>query len=363
MLMNNRNKITTVQATIFTSSYILASGILTLPRTVVAVVKTPDAWLSVLIGGCIAIVLGVIMVKLSQCYPGKTIYQYVNILIGNWAGKTYGILLVIYFVVLSAYEVRTLSDVTSYMILEGTPAWAISMPFIWIGYYLLQGWITSLARLFEIVFPISVAVFLLVILMSTKSFEMDNLRPFLGEGIQPVLKGLTKTVFAYIGFESMLFLVAYMEKPEKAVKSTIFGIGIPILFYVITMVAVIAALSIDGVVHRTWPTLDLIRSYEMKGLLFERFESFLLVIWSMQIFSTFCITYFVAFLGISQMFNIKTQKVLLGLLPFLFLISMTPRTIDEVFSLGDILGKSAIILFGFIPLPLLILAKWKGRVR
>ena len=37
---------------------------------------------------------------------------------------------------------------------------------------------------------------------------------------------------------------------------------------------VIGALSIDGVVMSTWPTLELMRSFEIPGLIFERFESF-----------------------------------------------------------------------------------------
>jgi spore germination protein len=50
---------------------------------------------------------------------------------------------------------------------------------------------------------------------------------------------------------------------------------------------VIGAFSVDGVVTRTWPTLDLM--LEITGLIFERFESLLLVIWMMQMFSSFTI--------------------------------------------------------------------------
>ena len=48
-----------------------------------------------------------------------------------------------------------------------------------------------------------------------------------------------------------------MKEPNKAVKAVLVGISIPLIFYVITVVMVIGALSIDGVVTRTWPTLDL----------------------------------------------------------------------------------------------------------
>ena len=42
------------------------------------------------------------------------------------------------------------------------------------------------------------------------------------------------------------------------------------------------------------PTIDLMRSFEISGLIFERFESLLLVIWIMQIFATYTISYYAA---------------------------------------------------------------------
>ena len=101
----------------------------------------------------------------------------------------------------------------------------------------------------------------------------------------------------------MLILLVFMEQRKKAVKAILVGISIPLVFYVITVVMVIGALSIDGVVTRTWPTIDLMRSFEISGLIFERFESLLLVIWIMQIFATYTISYYAAALGLAQLFK------------------------------------------------------------
>ena len=63
------------------------------------------------------------------------------------------------------------------------------MPFMWIGLYLIMGGINSIARMFEIIFPITV-LFLIISFMSIGIFEIDNLRPVLGLGIKPVLDGI-----------------------------------------------------------------------------------------------------------------------------------------------------------------------------
>ncbi|WP_419393418.1 GerAB/ArcD/ProY family transporter [Cytobacillus praedii] len=359
MFSLKKNKITNVQTVVIITNYILAAGILSLPRTSVEAVKTPDAWISVILGGCGSIILGIIMVKLSQRFPKKTFYQYSPELLGKVFGNLLSCILIVYFLALSAFELRVLVEVTSYLILEETPRWAIMMPFLWIGVYLLAGGINSLARMFEIIFPITVLFFLLTIFMSFKIFEPDNLRPFLGEGILPIIKGVKSTILTFIGAEIMLLLVAFMEEPKKAVKMLIIGVAIPLIFDLITVIMVIGALSIDGVLHLTWPTLDLIRSYEIEGLIFERFESFLLVIWTMQIFSTFCITYFSSTLGLSQLFKRESRMFLFILPPIIYVISTIPKTIDKVFMFGDFISKVAIIFFTLIPLSLLLIAKWK----
>ena len=82
--------------------------------------------------------------------------------------------------------------------------------------------------------------------MSIGIFEIDNLRPVLGLGIKPVLDGIKTTSLAYTGPEIMLILLVFMEQRKKAVKAILVGISIPLIFYVITVVMVIGALSIEG---------------------------------------------------------------------------------------------------------------------
>ena len=75
-----KDRITTSQAVVIIVNYILGTGILTLPRASVEKVKTPDVWLSVILGGILVMVSGVIMVKLSQQFPEKHFTNTVKIL-------------------------------------------------------------------------------------------------------------------------------------------------------------------------------------------------------------------------------------------------------------------------------------------
>jgi len=364
VLTRTDDKITTAQTVVIISCYMLGSGVLTLPRTLTERVKTADGWISLIVGWLIIMLAGICIVKLCQQFPGKTIFQFVKEIVGSWIGSCLSMVIILYFVAISAFQIRVMAEVTRLYLLESTPMWAIVMSFMWIGLYLITSGINSMARLFEIILPITIVVLLICMFLSSRIFDIDNIRPVLGEGILPVLKGLRSTVLVFIGYEIMFILPAFMQHPKKGVKAMIIGTSIPLVLYIITFIMVVGALSVDGVVRSTWPTLDLMRSFEITGLLFERFEFFLLVIWIMQIFSTYTITFYAASLGLAQLFQKNIQPFMYGLIPIIFIVALLPKNMNEVFGFGDFIGIMS-YLFMLLPVPLLLITKIfkKGAVK
>jgi spore germination protein len=361
MTSSPSDRITTHQAVMFIANFILGAGILTLPRTMTEKIKTPDSWIAVIVSGLIITLVAVIILKLCQRYPNETFYQFNQKLLGKWLGSLLSLTVICYYIALSAYEVRTMAETTRLFLLQGTPTWAIMMPFLWIGLYLVHGGVNAIARLLEIIFPISVLFFLLVMFLGIELFEVDNLRPVLGSGVKPVLKGLTTSSLSFAGFEILLFIYMFMQEKNKVTKVPLLGVGIPFIFYTITVVIVIGSLSVDAVVSQTWPVLTFIRSFEIKGLLFERFDSLILVIWIMQIFATYVIALFIANLGLHQIFSKSTHAFIYSLIPLIYLVSMIPRNINEVFKMADMIGNFAFYLFFIIPLVLFIISMVKER--
>lgn len=363
MFTRSDDKITSSQASIFLNNTVLGAGILTLPRSVSESVKTPDSWISVLLGGAIVMLVIVLMVKLSQQFPGNTIYQYSRHIIGTVPGGILSLLLILYYIIIAGFEIRSVAEVTLFYLLEGTPIWAIVIPFIWAGTYLVFGGINSIARVFQIVFPISTCILVVSYLLSLKLFDIHNLRPVLGEGLLPVIHGLKSTVLVFTGCEVVMTLVAQMQHPRQAVKAMLLGISIPFSLYLLTVIMVVGGLSVDAVITSTWPTIDLIRSFEIPGFLLERLEFPLMVIWLMQMFCNFSSFFYNASLGISQVFRLPVHPVIFGLMPVIFLAAMIPKRINDVFGLGDLIGKIGIVLFLLLPVLLSIIwaIQKKGR--
>ncbi len=354
------DRITTMQAAVLISNYMLGVSILTLPRTSVEAAQTPDVWISLILSGLMTVAVGILIVKLSQRFPGQTFYQYNRLLVGKWLGIALSFFTALYFIVMASFEARAVMEVTRLFLLEGTPNWAITFAFMWVGVYLIIGGINPVARVCEIIFPITTVILILIAFMGLSVFELDNIRPVLGHGFMPVLRGLKTTVLAYTSVEIMLVIPAFMKHPEKAVKAVLIGVLIPTFFYVVTCVTVIGTLSVDGVITRTWPTISLFRSFEFRGIFFERFETLLLVIWLMQIFATFSLSYYLGALGIAQSWKVNQRTVIFVLLAVIFLLSFAPADTNEVFKVGDMLGYSSLVLFILVPAVLYVLPGKKG---
>lgn len=161
-------------------------------------------------------------------------------------------ILILYFIVIAGFEIRVLAEVTLFFLLEGTPIWAIVMPFIWVGTYLVYGGINSMARVFQIVFPISIFILIICYILSTRIFDIQHLRPFLSEGMMPVIRGMKSSILIFTGCEVVMTMTAFMEHPQQAVKGMMVGLSIPLVLYLVTVVMVIGGLSINSVITSTF---------------------------------------------------------------------------------------------------------------
>ncbi|MGN7413000.1 GerAB/ArcD/ProY family transporter [Paenibacillus sp. SAF-068] len=356
-MTKSASTISTSEVIIVVINSILGAGILTLPRTISKAVETPDVWISVILAGLVVTIISLLLVTLCRRFPGKTVFEFIPEITGKWIAYLLGLLIIVYFVVLCSFEVRVMAEITSMYILERTPSWVTIMVSLWIGIYMLSGGLMVIIRVFSIVLPVTLVLLALVFLLSTKMFDIINLRPILGEGIMPVLKGLKPSCLSYSGYEVLLIVTAYMKDVKASNKTAIYSILICTIIYMVTIVTVVGNLSLAGVETRMWPTFDMVRSFEIEGFLFERYESLFIVFWLMQIFATYAFKHYFASIGIRDLFRLKKiTGIQFAMLPVLYLIAYLPKNLEETLALGDFLGNMSIFLFGVLPLLLLILS-------
>ncbi len=357
MLQGNKQQLTTIQTAIFIISIILGTGVLTLPRTVTEKTQTPDGWISIILAGAIFLVFGRLIILLNRYYPNLTFFEYAPIIFGKWLGNLVNFIIITEILLTAGYQLRGMSEVTQIHLLPTTPVNFKILVMIFVAIYLMNGGIISVARLFEILLPICLVFFSLVFLLSFRVFELQNIRPVMGLGIEPILKGIPGSLLSFTGFEFLLFLNAYMEQKNKCWKAMAVSILFSSLFYLFVYIAVIGGLGTDNVMTLTFPTIDLVRSIEVTAILFERYESFLLAVWIMQIFTTYVSMHYIASLGLSQITGKNIRTFIYGLAPVVVFIANAPAGVNEEFLLGNIYSYTVLFIVAII-VPLALGIAW-----
>lgn len=353
-------KISTPQLAVSIASVIVAVGIVTLPRTAVEEVGTPDVWITFLLSGLIALGLVYICGKLMQRYPGKTFYEFNELIVGKFIGRLLSLFFSAYWIVLVAYEVRMNAEVIRFLLLEQTPIEVTIGCFMLVAQFSIVKGQSPLVRLCQMFFPITTIAILAIMLLGSNNFDLDNFRPLLRDGALPVLKGIPSSVLLYLGFEAILILAASAQDKAKITKAAVIGVCVPIVIYVVTLVMVIGILSPAEVKTLAWPTVEVIKEIEFPGSFFANFEILFIVVWVIEIFTTYTMGYYFASLGCSKVFQQDIRLFHYLFLPVVFFVAWYPADVNAVGRLGDLLSDMAYLTSAVIPILLLLVSYLRG---
>lgn len=342
--------LTTFQTILIVVNTTIGAGITTLPRDAGQATGTPDAWISVILGGTAALLVAYAAARLSQRFPGRTFFQYSQQIWGKPAGILLGLMLILYFFVISAWQVRAMGELIRFYLLDNTPIEVIMLVFIWVGVYLAGGDLRSIARMCELVFPILLMSLLLTLLLALRDFDADQVRPVLGDGVAPVFAGLKSTCLSFTGFEVILVIAAFMKDPKQASKAVTAGILIVISLYVLAVVITYGVLTFEESETLTWPLMSLAKTIDIPGAFFDRFEALISVMWVMANYTSFVPNYYLTCLGLSSLFNKPRRFFLFALLPPVYLVAIAPDNLNGVTKLGSWIGYYDVMTGALIPL-------------
>lgn len=212
---------------IATTDIVVSIGLLITPTIVIA---KQDAWISMLVGGAMGVILTLLFVHLSILHHNQTLIQFSQTLLGKWMGR---IIVLPYFMVwylLSAFILRSFSDFIHFLLLDRTPVWLIMLLLICLIVYLTYtSRITGIGRFCAIVGPFMILVLIISFAFNAGNFELDHLLPvYADSGWVNILKGAVTPATFFVGPFVQLVIISFMQPPQKAYTSTLLGKGITV---------------------------------------------------------------------------------------------------------------------------------------
>jgi spore germination protein len=356
-------KISAKEIFILVPSMILGVGILTLPRTVLSVVPFVDAWISIFLAGGIIAFFTWLIAKLCVRFPGETFFDFSPRIITKPITILLTVFISLHFLAIVSYEVRAVATISKHYIFDRTPLEVIAFIFALLIAYAVSGSRAALLRLNMMFFPIVVLILFLVLSFNLPLMEFGNLKPFFAAKWSTVLLGTKETMFAYVGFEVLLFYIALIRKEElkSLAKYPVFGLISIGLFYLLVFFVAVAVLGVEAAEQINYPTVELAKEVEVPGGVIERLDPLFFTVWVMTIFNTSTIAFDVLMMSLQSLFKkAKKSTWILVIIPVIYFLSMMPQDILQLRLVGDAIGYSGLVVGIFIPLLLIIVAHLKG---
>ncbi|MEF7436693.1 endospore germination permease [Paenibacillus lautus] len=343
------------------SNMLIGFGILTLPNTIARNTHFSDGWMSIILGGMIALGFAWAIGALASRFPGKNYHAMATIILNRKAAQVVTLLISLYLLLFVSYQVRGVSTITRLYLFDNTPEEIIGLVYLLVLIYAVAGPSIALVRMNLIFFPIVVSIMLLIVILNLGSLNMHYLLPVFKTDWRRIVITSKDTVFSYLGLEIMLFYNIYVVRKSKLLGSVFRGVLIPIFIYFIIFVFVIGVFGPIVASNTLYPLAELAKEVEVPGGIFERFEFFFFVIWLMTLFSTNAMAFDVALLALESVFpKYRRFTMILILAPILFILGLLPSTLRELNVFAEWISYMGIGFAWLLPALLLLVAKIRG---
>lgn len=335
----------------------------TLPRAVGETAKE-DMWLSVLLAGGILIFAVWADKKTAAYFPRQTCFEYNRILLGKWCGQVLNIALLIVLFLVPVVSIRSFALAVQIVLFDLTPPQVTVLILIVLLFYAGQHGLPPILRLQEFLFIPNYGLFIPLILLGFFSVEPANFTPFLSEGLQPVIKGLEPSWYAYTGPEIVIALLyPFITRQDQVLK---WGAACTAVLTVINTMLVVMAQGVLGAKEAAYqfiPTIVALKQVEIPDTFIERIDGYFMLMWIPLIFTCMINWIFFTSFGAARLLRLESSRPVVVLLaPLIYCLIMTQQTFGMVAFAGLWVNR-ALMLWSLFIVPCLGVLAWlrEGR--
>lgn len=339
------------QVTSLIGSTIIGISVLILPRGV-ALHAQESAWIAVLLGMLIAMIGVILITWLSIRFPGQSVVGYSQQLLGSerlpWLGKVLSFpfiaVILCYWVMAIGVYARGFGEIVITMILQRTPLEVSIAGMLLLAMYLSWQDMDEVARVNELLFPLIFVSLLLLTLASYQHLKPIYLLPLFQVGPAELWASTLMTLAAYQGFETMQMFGAYVQPSQHPYRYALLGILFPAVLYLTLIIGSLGVFGYEEVLNLLSPTIELVKSAELPGIILERLEGIFIVFAVPAIFTTVGNLYFASAKLLKEYLGLRQHKwATLILFPVLFSVAMLPDNVQEAEQMFKLIGNYAIL--------------------
>ncbi|WP_031513631.1 GerAB/ArcD/ProY family transporter [Desulfofalx alkaliphila] len=236
--------------------FILGSAILLITGILVST-ASQDAWLSLIIGAFLGIIPLLLVTKLSCLYPGKSLVQYSQLILGKFAGKIVGIIWCWFALHLGVLVLRNFADFIMISMLPRTPEIVIYITFIIPVILVLFAGIGVFGNVVQIISPVVLSLFIMVTVIMMPQFDFGYLQPVLQQGIHNIIWG-SMQVFAFPFGEMVLIasILPSLKDKEKCTQVLLKGLLVATILLLLGLFRTVLVLGVEDTQRLIYPVME-----------------------------------------------------------------------------------------------------------
>lgn len=331
------------------ASNIISITILFLPRYITEHTVSSDGWITIVLGGIIAILLGWLLAKIAVSFPNQSFYSFASYLVTKPIAILLSLFFILQFIAISSFQMREIATLSHEYLFDRTPLEVVCLAFILVVIYGVSGSRIAIFRLNVLFFPFIILGLFLLIIAPIGAVKLENLLPVLETDLDGILAGTTSSLNAFLGFSIVLFYISLIKKPVKVPKMTVLGILWPFTFYIIIFIICVGVFGNVTINNLYYPVFELSKIVSIPGVFFERFDSILFIIWTIIVFTTCLMAFDIAVLLINSIFpKVNKQTIIFILSPVIFFLAILPKNYIQINSMAKYMSYFEITFIIFV---------------
>ncbi|GAB6931013.1 spore germination receptor protein GerAB [Paenibacillus sp. JCM 10914] len=342
------------------SSVIISStigvGILALPRLASQQANT-GAPLVTFLGIVIVLFSLLLLALLGIRFPGENIFEYGQRIVGRPIAYLFNMLLILFFIALTALALREFGEIITSAVLRRTPIEITIILMMLLVAQVARQKIMKFTYIHMFYLPLILIPGLTIVLVSLQNAELLNLQPIIGNIPAQYSRGALTIATLFQPAFVVTLLVPQMKTPSKSMLSIVGGITISGLLYILIVVAAVGVFGPRELDHLIWPTLELARATTIPGDTLERLDAIFIIVWVVSVFTSLAASFYICLQGTRKLMGTSDQRLISHFFfPFVFILAMIPRSVFSMYTHVEMIGKLGLFLTLGYPILLWILA-------
>ncbi len=349
-----KEQIGSAEATFLMVALLSAKAFLTMPRYMM-LDGTTAAWIEVILTSLVATLGWAGIVLFMRRFPGRSLIQAVEEVLGPYLAFPVQIVYVGIFVWVTVVVVRQFAETVLTVILPVTPISIIVTALIGVAAYTCYLGIEAVARVARYFVPIVfILVLLLMLLVLPAGARLARIFPLLGPGLGPLLWRSIPRSSLYLELLLLPILLPSLKEPQKMARIGYEAILWTALLWLVVVLVFELVFPFPAGAYNPFPLLALARLISI-GRFIQRVESLFIFAWIFAAAAKLAASLLAAILAYAQTFRLRTYRPLT--FPFAVLVIALAFVPDNlVAAMRD--DREVLRLYGFIPAFVLTFLLW-----